>query len=221
MKRRRWAAGSPALRGRHATDEGAEYAAVERSVHPDVVALAIFALVLLGTALLIVTQVASRLLVEASSGHQVLVALGMTRAQLTAAGLLEVAVATATGAVLAAAVAVAASPLTPVGAARLAEPSPGISADWLVLTAGPVTIVVLLVGCAAWPAWRLASPWPAAGSLMAAPLPRQSRIARWLSGAEVPVPVTEGSAAPSSPAGAGRPYRSVRPWPAPSSPSWR
>ena len=174
------------------SDEGAEYAAAERSIHPDVVALAIFALVLLCTALLIVTQVASRLLLEASSGHRVLAALGMTRGQLTAAGLLEVAVAAAAGAVLAAAVAVAASPLMPVGAARLAEPSPGIAADWLVLTAGPAAIAGLLVGCATWPAWRLASAWPAAASLTAAPLPRQPRIARWLSGADAPVTVTEG-----------------------------
>ena len=174
------------------SDEGAEYAAAERSIHPDVVALAIFALVLLCTALLIVTQVASRLLLEASSGHRVLATLGMTRGQLTAAGLLEVAVAAAAGAVLAAAVAVAASPLMPVGAARLAEPSPGISTDWLVLTAGPAAIAGLLVGCATWPAWRLASAWPAAASLTAAPLPRQPRIARWLSGADAPVTVTEG-----------------------------
>ncbi len=118
------------------SDERAEYAAVERSVHPDAVALAIFALVLACTALLIVTQVAGRLLLQASSGYRVLAALGMTRGQLAAAGLLEVAAATAAGAVLAAAVAVAASPLMPVGAARLAEPSPGIAADWLVLTAG-------------------------------------------------------------------------------------
>ena len=173
------------------SDESAEYAAVERSIHPDVVALAIFALVLACTALLIVTQVAGRLLLEASSRHRVLAALGMTRGQLTSAGLLEVAVATAAGAVLAAAVAVAASPLMPVGAARLAEPSPGISTDWLVLTAGPVTIVGLLVACVTWPAWRLASAWPAA-SLTTAPLPRQSRLARWLSGAEAPVTVTEG-----------------------------
>ena len=173
------------------SDEGAEYAAVERSVHPDAVALAIFALVLACTALLIVTQAAGRLLLEASSRHRVLAALGMTRGQLAAAGLLEVAVVTAAGAVLAAAVAVAASPLMPVGAARLAEPSPGIGTDWLVLTAGPLAIVGLLVGCAAWPAWRLASAWPAA-SLTAAPLPRQPRITQWLSGAGAPVTVTEG-----------------------------
>jgi hypothetical protein len=40
----------------------------------------------------------------------------------------------------------------PIGAARLAEPDPGVSADWLVLSAGAVIIVVLLVARAAWPA---------------------------------------------------------------------
>ncbi len=174
------------------SDESTEFAAVERSIHPDVVALGIFALVLACTALLIVTQAAGRLLLEASSRHRVLAALGMTRGQLTAAGLIEVTVAAAAGAVLAAAVAVAASPLMPVGAARLAEPSPGFSTDWLVLAAGALGIVGLLAGCATWPAWRLASPWPAAAPSTAAPPPRQPRVATWLSGAGAPVTVTEG-----------------------------
>ena len=153
------------------SDEGTEYAAVERSIHPDAVALAIFALVLACTALLIVTQVAGRLLLQASSGYRVLAALGMTRGQLTAAGLLEVAVATAGGAVLAVAVAAAASPLMPVGAARLAEPSPGISTDWLVLTAGPV---------ASSGSWWAAPPgppggWPARGRRRPGLLPPRCR----------------------------------------------
>ena len=49
----------------------------------------------------------------------------MTRGQLVAAALIEMVLAGAAGAVLAAAVAVAASPLMPIGAARLAEPIPG------------------------------------------------------------------------------------------------
>lgn len=65
--------------------------------------------------------------------------------------------AAAAGAVAAAGAAVAASPLMPIGAARLAEPDPGVSADAVVLTAGAAAIVVLLVARAAWPAWRLAS----------------------------------------------------------------
>ena len=60
------------------------------------------------------------------------------------------------GAVLAIALAVAVSPLMPIGAARLAEPDPGVSADWLVLALGAVAIVRVVVARAAWPAWRLA-----------------------------------------------------------------
>ena len=81
----------------------------------------------------------------------------MTRAQLTAAGLVEVGTAGAVGAVAAVAVAVAASPLMPIGLARLAEPDPGISAAGTVLATGAVAIVVVLLAWTAWPAWRLAS----------------------------------------------------------------
>jgi hypothetical protein len=77
------------------------------------------------TALLIVGYVASRLLFSASSDYPTLVALGMTRGQLLAAGLAEVGAVAMAGAAAAAAGAVAASPLMPIGAARLAEPSPG------------------------------------------------------------------------------------------------
>src|SRR3984957_21000225 len=76
---------------------------------------------------------------------------------MVAAALIEVVVAGTAGAILAAGVAIAASPLMPIGAARLAEPDPGVSADWLVLCAGAVIIVVLLAARTLWPAWRLAS----------------------------------------------------------------
>jgi hypothetical protein len=53
--------------------------------------------------------------------------------------------------------AIAASPLTPIGTARLAEPASGVAVDVPVLVTGAASIVVLLVACSAWPAWRLAS----------------------------------------------------------------
>jgi len=71
-------------------DESSQAAIVERSIRPEAVALAIFALVLAATALLIVGQAAVRLLVAGSSDNPTLAALGMTRGQLTAAGLIEV-----------------------------------------------------------------------------------------------------------------------------------
>ncbi|HXZ71813.1 MAG TPA: hypothetical protein VEH31_13240, partial [Streptosporangiaceae bacterium] len=102
-------------------------AAVERAIRPAAVALALFALVLAVTALLIVGQAATRLLATGSPDNPALAALGMTRAQLTAVGLVKVGAAAAAGAMVAAGVAVAASPLMPIGAAALAEPDPGVS----------------------------------------------------------------------------------------------
>ena len=110
-------------------DESAQAAAVERSIRPEAVSLALFALVLAITALLVVGQAATRLIAAAQPANPVLAALGMTRGQLMAAGLLEVGVAAAAGAVAAVGLAVAASPLMPIGTARLAEPDPGVSAD--------------------------------------------------------------------------------------------
>lgn len=97
-------------------------------------ALAIFALVLALTALLVLGQAASRLLLARTADNPVLWALGLTRTQLFAASLLEVLVYSVTRALLACTVAVVASavvasPLMPIGSARLAELSPGVSVD--------------------------------------------------------------------------------------------
>ena len=130
------------------------------------------------TALLIVGQAATRLLATSSPDTPALAALGLTRWQLMAAGLIKVGVAAAIGAVVAAGVAVAASPLMPIGAARLAEPDPGVSADALVLAAGAAAIVVLLVAWAAWPAWRLTSRHPQGQHVCSAgPLAAADRMA--------------------------------------------
>ena len=190
-------------------DEGAQAATVERAIRPEAISLALFALVLAVTMLLIIGQAAVRQLAAAAADHPTLATLGMTRAQLTAAGLVEVGVAGTIGAVAAVAVAVAASPLTPIGIARLAEPDPGVSAAGTVLTAGAVAIVVLLLAWTAWPAWRLASaraagpghaPWRA-GS--------RSRLAASLASAGAPVTVTTGARFALDP-GAGRAAVPVR-----------
>jgi hypothetical protein len=183
----------PATQGQvYVADESAQVATIERGIRPEAIALAIFALALACTALLIVGQAAARLLLAAGVDNPVLAALGMTRGQLVAAALIEVVVAGTAGAILAAGVAVAASPLMPIGAARLAEPDPGVSADWLVLSAGAVIIVVLLAARTLWPAWRLASVRGTAAREAAGP-GRRSRLAGWLAGAGAPVTMTAGA----------------------------
>ena len=175
----------------YVADESTQVAAIEQSIRPEAVALAIFAVVLACTALLIVGQATTRLLLQAGSDNPVLAALGMTRRQLTVAGLIEVGVAGAAGAILAAGVAIAASPLMPIGAARLAEPAPGISADWLVLPIGATAIVVLLLARIAWPAWRLGST-RGAREPGAAVTGRRAWLAGRLAGLGLPVTVTAG-----------------------------
>jgi hypothetical protein len=173
-------------------DEAEQAATVERSIHPQAVALWLFALALAVTALLIIGQAAARVLAAGSSGNGTLSALGMTRRQLLAAGLIEVGVAAAAGALLAVGTAVAVSPVMPIGPARLAEPDPGVSADVTVLVAGFAGIVLLLVAQAWWPAWRLASIKNPGGSSAAVAPDRPSPVARWLTGAGAPVTAATG-----------------------------
>ena len=192
----------PATQGQvYVADESTQVATIERGIRPEALTLAIFALALACTALLIVGQAATRLLLAAGADNPVLAALGMTRGQLVAAALIEMVLAGAAGAVLAAGVAVAASPLMPIGAARLAEPDPGVSADWLVLSAGAAIIVVLLVARTLWPAWRLASVRGTAAREAAAGAGRRSRLAGWLAGAGAPVTMTAGARLAMEPGG--------------------
>jgi hypothetical protein len=162
----------------YVANEHAQAATIERAIRPTAIALAVFALVLATTAVLIIGQVAVRLLFAASADNPVLSALGMTRRQLAAAGLMEVGLTATAGALLAVGVAVAASPLMPIGPARLAEPDPGVNVNVPVLAVGAGVTVALLVARVAWPAWRLASAGhgerDAAGAVSRRPL-----LAQW------------------------------------------
>jgi ABC-type lipoprotein release transport system permease subunit len=155
----------PATGGQvYVADQSVQNATVQRAIRPQAIALALFAAALTLTALLIVGQVAVRLLIGAAGDNASLAALGMTRRQLLAAGLAEVAAAVTVGAALAVVIAVAASPLTPIGPARLAEPSPGIAVNRPVLGIGFAAILVLLLARVTVTAWKQASVRAAIGS---------------------------------------------------------
>src|SRR5208283_3173095 len=117
--------------------------ATERAIRPQAVALAIF-------------QLLARQLVLDSAEFPIMRALGMTRASLAALSLARLAVVTLAGAVIAVGVAVAASPLMPIGPARLAEPSPGVEVNLAVLGVGLAVIVVLPLAVLVPSAWRAA-----------------------------------------------------------------
>jgi hypothetical protein len=173
------------------SDESVQDATVERTIRPQAVALAIFALVLAVTVLLVTGQAAARLLLASSVDNPVLAAMGVTRWQLLAAALFQIAIAAAVGAALACAVAIAASPMTPIGAARLAELRPGVAVDWVVLAPGFAGIVALLIAMVARTAWRESSGWVRGSANPTAP-GSGSRMARWLAARGAPVTAVTG-----------------------------
>jgi ABC-type lipoprotein release transport system permease subunit len=172
-------------------DESVQAATVERAIRPQAVALALFAVALALCALLIVGQVAVRLLLIAARDNDLLAALGMTRGQLLSASLLEVLITATGGGALAVGVAVLASPLTPIGPARLAEPDPGVSVNGPVLALGFTALVALLLARVAVTAWRQAS---ARAAVQGGQRPswRRSRTAERLSRAGAPVSAVTG-----------------------------
>ena len=158
-----------------------DHAAAERSIRPQAAALAVFAALAGLIALALIGQLLSRQLVLDSAEFPILRALGMTRSRLAALSLARAAVVTIMGAAAAVGVALAASPLMPIGPARAAEPSPGIEVNLAILAAGfaviaaaPLVVVVpatLRAAARAQGALGLAEP--------AAPL-RSSRLGRAL-----------------------------------------
>lgn len=162
------------LRGSHPSEVGGELffanqrdhaARVERAIRPQWVALALFAALAGLAALLGIGQIMARQVFLDASEYPILRGLGMTRSQLIAAASVRVSLVAAAGGLLAVAVAILASPLFPIGPARLAEPTPGLSVNPAILAIGFAATVVFLLGAAALPAWRAASAPAGVGGL--------------------------------------------------------
>jgi predicted lysophospholipase L1 biosynthesis ABC-type transport system permease subunit len=121
-----------------------------------VIALYAFAAVLALAGVLIIGQALGRQLFLASSDDRTLSALGVSRRQRFELGVLRAAPTALVAGVVAAIVAVAVSPVMPVGLARTAEPDRGVSFDAVVVLLGAIGVVAVLLAVAAYPAWRLA-----------------------------------------------------------------
>jgi FtsX-like permease family len=128
----------------------------QQAIRPEAIALAVFGLIALVAALIIGTQAISRQLYASAGEAQVLRALGAAPAATLADGLLGVVTAAVAGAVLAAVIAVALSPLTLFGPVRAMQPAPGFDVDWTVLAPGMAVLVLVLGVVAAAIAYRLA-----------------------------------------------------------------
>jgi FtsX-like permease family len=152
----RFAAAAGALHLDYVSNQATAAAAVAASIHPQAVGWWVLAALAALAGLAVIGQALSRQSVVESEEYPSLVAMGLLRRQLVVLGTvrnLMVALVGAAGAVL---VAFALSPLTPVGEARLAEPSTGLAFDPLVLLLGALGTVVVVLLLGIWPAVRAA-----------------------------------------------------------------
>jgi FtsX-like permease family len=139
--------------GSDAADAAAKTAG---AIRLESLALVLFAVLAGLAALVVLGQALSRQVVTDAADHSALAALGMARRELVMVPLVRAGVVAVGGAALAVAIAVALSPLTPIGLARRAEIDPGVSVDVLVLALGFVGVAVLTLGRGLVSAWRAA-----------------------------------------------------------------
>lgn len=135
---------------------GDQAATVQRSLHLQVVALGILALLAALTVGLVAGQLAWRQTALESGDHPALAAVGMTPIQLGSLAIARAAFVAAGGALVAVTVAIALSPLFPIGLARVAEPEPGVAVDATAITMGALGLVAAVMALVAVPSWRLA-----------------------------------------------------------------
>jgi hypothetical protein len=162
-------------------------ASAEQGTHLEAVALVLFGALAGLVTLFLAGQALARLVLLEEADLTILAGLGMTGPQIVALVVLRAALTAVAGGLLAAAAAVAASPLMPVGLARQAEMAPGISADAVVLTAGFLATVALLAAAAALPAWRVSRRVSGRRGEGPSP-PGAQRLGGWL--AHSPLPLT-------------------------------
>jgi hypothetical protein len=165
-------------------------ARAERAIEPTSIALAVFGGIAALAALIIAGQVIGRQLRRDPADLAAMRALGAGPAVTTADGLPGVLAAIVAGALLAAAVAVALSPLAPLGAIRAVYPYPGVAFDWTVLGGGAAVIIVALTATALVIAGRRAPRRAVAGGGPSRSL--GSRAARSARALGLPVPAAEG-----------------------------
>ncbi|HEV8221926.1 MAG TPA: ABC transporter permease [Streptosporangiaceae bacterium] len=138
-------------------DLDADAGAVRASIGPQVAGWYVLAGLAALVALAVIAQAVGRQAVTESADHRALAAIGLVPGQFVLADLVRTAVIGTAGAAGAVALAVALSPLTPVGEARLADPAAGaVSVSPLLLATGALVTVAVTAALAVWPAVRQA-----------------------------------------------------------------
>jgi hypothetical protein len=158
-------------------NEDGQVDSIESSIHAQSVGWWLLALIATVLGVPVLYQALARQAALESAEYPVLAALGATRRQLARTVLvrnLALAVLGAAGAVL---VAMALSPLAPVGEARLAETSTGIIFDPVALPAGALVTVAVVLLLGFWPAVRATRTSPSTYGAAATPSALVARLA--------------------------------------------
>jgi ABC-type antimicrobial peptide transport system permease subunit len=151
-------------------------AAIENTIHPQVVGWWLFALIAAVAGLALVGQALARQSLVERESFPTLSALGFRPGQLFGLGLARALLVGLAGGIGAVLLTFLVSPLTPVGEARAAEPVQGFVADPLLFCIGAVGIAVVVLLLAAYPSWRAAQA-RSVGRSVADPIPHASLVA--------------------------------------------
>jgi hypothetical protein len=130
-------------------DTAVTEAQAQRAIRPQAVALGVFGLIALLAALVLAGQAVARQLAVDGDDLAPLRALGADTRTLSVQGLIGAVLVSVVGVALAVVVAMALSPLAPIGSLRQVEVDPGFSVDWTVLGGGALVMLALLLLIAA------------------------------------------------------------------------
>ena len=129
----------------------AQVAAVEASIHPQAIGWWLLAALAALVGVAVVGQALRRQSMSESEVYPTMAALGLGRRELVLLGMARNLVVGVAGAIGALVIAILLSPLAPLGEARVALNSTGISFEPLVLPLGAVITVIVVFGLGLWP----------------------------------------------------------------------
>jgi putative ABC transport system permease protein len=129
---------------------------VQKAMRPYSVALWLLGGVGMFIVLIIAGQLLARQIAVTSTDYPALRALGFGRGQLVRLGIARAAAVALIAAPIAILTAYLLSPLTPIGDARVAEPSPGLAFDVLVFVLGAAGVILVACALSVVPSWRAA-----------------------------------------------------------------
>lgn len=178
-------------------------AKVQRAVRPQAMALGLFGVTAALAAIALAAQAAARIVNRWSADAAVFRALGLTRRQVTVAAAADAAIAVMGGLAVAFAVAVALSPIAPVGAVRALAPDTGVHVDGAALPLGLLVLGVPLLAMCLWFGRRLTA------TNHRPPPQRPPSVVSAAARTNMPLPVFVGMSL-ASPAGRGRDNVPVR-----------